>query len=93
MNKSELIGAIAEASGLTKGESSRALDGFISSVTHVLSQGEPVILTGFGTWDIRERAARVGRNPKSGEPVEIKAAKIPVFKVGKSLKVAVNEVD
>ena len=66
MNKSELIGAIAEASGLTKGESSRALDGFISSVTHVLSQGEPV---------------------------EIKAAKIPVFKVGKSLKVAVNEVD
>jgi DNA-binding protein HU-beta len=90
MNKPELISAIAEASGLTKADSSRALDGFISSVTHSLSVGEPVILVGFGTFLIRDRAERKGRNPRTGDEVLIKAAKIPNFKVGKALKDAVN---
>jgi len=90
MNKSELIDAIADSSELTKTEATRALDGFISSVTEALSNGDSVALVGFGTFAVKDRAERKGRNPQTGEEITIKAAKIPSFKAGKSLKDAVN---
>lgn len=90
MNKSELVSAIATKSGLTKADSARALDGFIEAVSESLTNGEPVTLIGFGTFEVRERAARSGRNPRTGEVIEIKAAKKPAFKAGKALKDAVN---
>jgi DNA-binding protein HU-beta len=90
MNKSELIDAIAEASELTKADSARALDGFLSAVTGALSGGDSVALVGFGTFSVKDRAERKGRNPQSGEEIIIKAAKIPSFKAVKSLKDAVN---
>ncbi|SJM89836.1 HU family DNA-binding protein [Crenothrix polyspora] len=94
MNKSELIDAIAESAGLTKTDAGRALDGFINAVTTALSDAEPskrsVALVGFGTFTVKERAERKGRNPQSGEEIIIKAAKIASFKAGKSLKDAVN---
>ncbi len=90
MNKSELIDAIAEASELTKADAGRALDGFLSSVTGALSNGDSVALVGFGTFTVKDRAERKGRNPQTGEEITIKAAKIPSFKAGKSLKDAVN---
>jgi DNA-binding protein HU-beta len=90
MNKSELIDAIAESSGLTKTDAGRALDGVIGAVTSALSKGDSVALVGFGTFTVKERAERKGRNPQSGEEIIIKAAKIASFKAGKSLKDAVN---
>ena len=90
MNKSELIDAIAESADLTKAVAGRALDGFLGAVTSALSKGDSVALVGFGTYSVKERAERKGRNPQSGEEITIKAAKIPAFKAGKSLKDAVN---
>ncbi|MCK4842718.1 MAG: HU family DNA-binding protein [Methylococcales bacterium] len=90
MNKSELIDAIADASELTKADAGRALDGFLSSVTEALSNGDSVALVGFGTFSVKDRAERKGRNPQTGAEITIKAAKIPAFKAGKSLKDAVN---
>jgi DNA-binding protein HU-beta len=90
MNKSELIDAIAESAGLTKADAGRALDGFLGAVTGALSKGDSVALVGFGTYSVKERAERKGRNPQSGEEITIKAAKIPSFKAGKTLKDAVN---
>jgi len=90
MNKSELIDAIAEASELTKADAGRALDGFIGAVTGALGKGDAVALVGFGTFSVKERAERKGRNPQTGEEITIKAAKIPSFKAGKSLKDSVN---
>ena len=90
MNKSELIDAIAESTGLTKADSGRALDGFLGAVTKALSEGNSVALVGFGTFSVKERAERKGRNPQSGEEILIKAAKIPTFKAGKSLKDSVQ---
>jgi len=90
MNKSELIDAIAESSGLTKADASRALDGFIGAVTGALSKGDSVTLVGFGTYTVKERAERIGRNPQTGNEITIKAAKIPSFKAGKSLKDAIQ---
>jgi DNA-binding protein HU-beta len=90
MNKSELIDAIAEKSGLTKADAGRALDGFLSAVTTALSEGDSLALVGFGTFSVKERAERKGRNPQTGDEITIKAAKIPTFKAGKSLKDAVN---
>ena len=90
MNKSELIDAIAESAGLTKVDAGKALDGFIGAVTHSLTKGESVVLVGFGTFEVKERAERKGRNPQTGEEITIKAAKIPSFKAGKSLKDVVN---
>jgi len=90
MNKSELIDAMADASGLTKADSGRALDGFLSAVTDALTSGDAVALVGFGTFSVKERAERKGRNPQTGAEITIKAAKIPSFKAGKSLKDAVN---
>ncbi len=90
MNKSELIDAISDASGLTKADSGRALDGVLGAVTKALSDGDSVALVGFGTFSVKDRAERKGRNPQTGAEITIKAAKIPSFKAGKSLKDAVN---
>lgn len=90
MNKSELIEAIAASADISKAAATRALDSMVESVTESLKQGESVSLVGFGTFTIKERAARTGRNPQTGQPIEISAAKVPSFKAGKALKDAVN---
>ncbi len=90
MNKSELIDAIAVNSELTKADAGKALDGFLTAVTSELAKGENVALVGFGTFSVKDRAERKGRNPQTGAEITIKAAKIPSFKAGKSLKDAVN---
>ena len=90
MNKAELTDAIAESAGLTKADVGRALDGFIDAVTDALKSGDSVSLIGFGTFSVKDRAARQGRNPQTGKTIMIKAAKVPGFKAGKSLKDAVN---
>jgi len=90
VNKSELISAIAENANLTKADSGRALDAMISAITDSLKNGEPVTLIGFGTFEVRDRAARSGRNPRTGETIQISASKNPAFKAGKALKEAVN---
>jgi DNA-binding protein HU-beta len=90
MNKSQLIDAIAESSDLSKVDAGKALDGFLSAVTTALNAGDSVALVGFGTFSVKERAERKGRNPQTGDEITIKAAKIPAFKAGKSLKDAVN---
>lgn len=90
MNKSELNDAIAAASGLTKADAGRALDAFIASVTKALKKGDTVSLVGFGSFQVKKRAKRQGRNPQTGETITIKAAKVPTFKVGKALKDTVN---
>ena len=91
MNKSELISAIAESSSLTKADAGRALDGTISAITESLSNSEAVTLIGFGTFEVRDRAARSGRNPQTGETIQIKASRNPAFKAGKALKDSVNK--
>jgi len=90
VNKSELIEAIAASADISKAAATRALDAMVESVTESLKQGESVSLVGFGTFAIKERAARTGRNPQTGQPIEISAAKVPSFKAGKALKDAVN---
>lgn len=90
MNKSELVNAIADASGLSKADAGRALDAVVSSVTDALKGGDSVSLIGFGTFAVKDRAARTGRNPQTGEAIQIKASKVPSFKAGKALKDAVN---
>ena len=91
MNKTELVAAIAEKTELTKKDSEKALKAFIDVVTEELKKGEKVQLVGFGTFEVSERAAREGRNPLTGEKMQIKASKAPKFKAGKALKDAVNE--
>ncbi len=90
MNKTEMIDAVAKAANLSKADAGRALDAVIDTVTNELKGGHPITLVGFGTFLIRERAARMGRNPRTGAEIEIKASKVPVFKAGKTLKDAVN---
>ncbi|KZZ42541.1 MAG: HU family DNA-binding protein [Saccharospirillaceae bacterium] len=90
MNKSELIDAIAASADIPKAAAGRALDAMIDSIGGALKEGDQVALVGFGTFQVKERAARTGRNPQTGEPIEIKAAKVPSFKPGKALKDAVN---
>ncbi|MBR5227210.1 MAG: HU family DNA-binding protein [Clostridia bacterium] len=91
MNKGELIAKIAEESKLTKKAAEAALDAFTSSVTGALKKGEKVQLVGFGTFEVRHRAARKGRNPQTKEEIKIPASKAPVFKAGKALKETVNK--
>jgi len=86
MNKADLIQAVAEKSGLTKKESSSAVDAFINGISDSLAKGENVQLVGFGTFEVRSRKAREGRNPATGEAIKIKASKVPAFKAGKALK-------
>jgi DNA-binding protein HU-beta len=90
MNKSELIDAIADAADISKAAAGRALDGMTDAITDALKKGDTVSLVGFGTFSVRERAAREGRNPRTGETIKIKASKNPAFKAGKALKDAVN---
>ncbi|MBA2777510.1 HU family DNA-binding protein [Billgrantia kenyensis] len=90
MNKSELIEAIAASADIPKAAASRALDAMVDTVTDSLKQGDTVSLVGFGTFSVKERAARTGRNPQTGQPIEISAAKVPTFKAGKALKDSVN---
>lgn len=90
MNKSELIDAIAASADITKAAAGRALDAVTQSVTTTLKKGDTVTLVGFGTFSVRKRAARKGRNPQTGEEIKIKAAKLPVFKAGKTLKDAIK---
>ena len=90
MNKNELINAISEESGLVKADAGRALDATISIVTEILKSGESVSLIGFGTFSVKRREARTGRNPQTGQSINIAAANVPGFKAGKGLKDAVN---
>ena len=90
MNKSELIDAMAENAGISKAAAASALDGFIDAVGDALKEGDQVTLVGFGTFLVREREARTGRNPRTGEEIQIKASRLPSFKAGKGLKDAVN---
>lgn len=90
MNKSELIEAIAASADIPKAAATRALDAMVDTVTDSLKQGDSVSLVGFGTFTVKERAARTGRNPQTGQPIEISAAKVPSFKAGKALKDSVN---
>ncbi len=90
MNKSELIEAIAETSHLSKSEAGRALDAVIESITQALKKGDTVSLVGFGSFGVKERAERQGRNPQTGNTITIQAAKLPSFKPGKALKDAVK---
>jgi DNA-binding protein HU-beta len=90
MNKSELIEQMAKHSGLSKAQSGKALDGLITSITKALKKGDQVSLVGFGTFSVRARAARTGRNPQTGAQIKIKASKTPSFKSGKVLKDSVN---
>ena len=90
MNKTELVAAIAEKAGLTKKDAEKALGSFVEAVTDELKKGGKVQLIGFGTFEVRERAARTGINPKTKAKIEIAAAKNPVFKAGAALKNAVK---
>jgi DNA-binding protein HU-beta len=90
MNKTELVDAIADGSELSKAAAARAVDAMIDSITTALKKGDQVSLVGFGTFAVKARAARTGRNPQTGEEIKIKAAKVPAFKPGKGLKDAVN---
>jgi len=90
VNKSELIDAIAAAADLPKASATRALDAVVDSITDSLQKGDSVALVGFGTFAVKHRAARAGRNPQTGATIQIKAANVPGFKAGKALKGAVN---
>jgi DNA-binding protein HU-beta len=90
MNKSDLIDAVADNADLSKADAGKAVDAVVNSISKALKQGDKVSLVGFGTFSVRERAARTGRNPKTGETIKIKAGKTPGFKAGKALKDAVN---
>jgi DNA-binding protein HU-beta len=90
MNKSELIEAVAASADLSKAAATRAVDSVVDAITDALKAGDQVTVVGFGTFLVRERAARTGRNPQTGETINISAAKVPSFKAGKALKDAVN---
>lgn len=90
MNKAELIDAVAEAADISKASAARALDGALDAITKSLQNGDTVTLVGFGTFSVRQRAARTGRNPQTGAEIKIKASKVPGFKPGKAFKDAIN---
>jgi DNA-binding protein HU-beta len=86
MNKAELVDAIAAATDASKADAQRNLDAVIDAISGALKKGDSVQLTGFGTFEVRDRSARTGRNPQTGEEIKIKATKAPAFKAGKGLK-------
>lgn len=90
MTKQDLIDALADGAGLTKVDASRVLDSLQSTISGALARGEKVTWTGFGTFEVRTRAARMGRNPQTGEPLHIPETRTPAFKAGKGLKDAVR---
>ena len=91
MNKTELVANVAEKAGLTKKDAEKALGAVIESIEEALVEGDKIQLIGFGTFDVKDRAARTGRNPQTGKEIKIAASKNPVFKAGKALKDAVNK--
>ena len=90
MNKTELVAAIAEKAELSKKDAEKALKAFTETVAETLQNGDKVQLIGFGTFEVAERAARTGKNPRTGEAIQIAASKVPAFKAGKALKDVVN---
>ncbi|MDJ0928429.1 MAG: HU family DNA-binding protein [Gammaproteobacteria bacterium] len=90
MNKGDLIEAVADKADMSKADATRAIDETIRAITKALKKGDQVSLVGFGTFSVKKRAARTGRNPRTGETIQIKASKVPGFKAGKGLKDAVN---
>ncbi len=90
MNKNDLISSVAESSGLTKADAGRAVDGVFNSIASALSSGDDVRIVGFGSFSVANRAASTGRNPRTGEEIQIPASKQPKFKAGAPLKSAVN---
>jgi DNA-binding protein HU-beta len=90
MNKAELIDAVAGASNLSKADAGRAVDALVDTIAGALKKGQQVSVVGFGTFSVKHRAARSGRNPRTGETIKIAASNVPGFKAGKALKDAVN---
>ena len=90
MNKADLIEAVAKSADISKASAEKALDGALNAIKATLKKGSNVTLVGFGTFRVGKRAARVGRNPRTGEAIKIKAARVPKFSAGKALKSAVN---
>ncbi len=90
MNKGELIEAVSGSSGLSRADTAKAVDALLSTISSTLAGGGDVSLVGFGTFRVKARAARMGRNPRTGEAIQIKASNVPGFKAGKGLKDAVN---
>lgn len=90
MNKADLINSVAERAEMTKKDAEKAVNAVFSAIEEALAQGEKVQLVGFGTFEVRERAARTGRNPQTGEEIQIAATKVPAFRAGKALKEAIE---
>lgn len=90
MNKAELVASVADAAGITKADAAKAVEAVVAVVEKALKKGDPVAIIGFGTFSVRRRAARTGRNPRTGAMLKIKASKVPAFKAGKALKDAIN---
>ena len=90
MNKNELVASVAEKAGLTKKDAEKAVNAFVETVQQSLVEGNKIQMIGFGTFEVKERAARTGRNPRTNEEIQIPASNNPVFKAGKALKDAVN---
>lgn len=90
MNKAELIDQMAASADISKADATRALDAMLDTVTKALKESDQVVLVGFGTFSVKNRAARTGRNPQTGAPIQIAAARVPSFKAGKALKDALN---
>ncbi len=90
MNKAELIDAVADAADISKAAAARSVDTVLEVITESLKKGNSVTLVGFGTFNTRRREARTGRNPRTGEPIQIQASNLAVFKAGKALKSALN---
>lgn len=91
MNKTELIAKVAEATDMTKKEATQSVEAVLQSIAEALHSGDKVQLIGFGNFEVRERAARKGRNPQTGEEIDIPASKVPAFRPGKQLKAVVNK--
>ena len=91
MNKAELIDAVADSADISKAAASRAVDGMVAAITGALQNGDQVAMIGFGTFSVKDRAARTGRNPQTGAAINIPATKVPVFRAGKHLKLAVKK--
>jgi DNA-binding protein HU-beta len=90
MNKTELVKAVSEQAELTQKDAAKAVDALFDTISNTLAEGEKIQLIGFGTFEVRERSARKGRNPQTGEEIDIAASKVPAFKPGKELKEAVK---
>jgi len=90
MNKTDFVNAVADQAELTKADAGRAIDAMVEVIKKALKKGDTVSLVGFGTYTVRKRAARTGRNPRTGQTIKIKASKAPAFKAGKALKDAIN---